>query len=106
MATLIRGDLLPERLRRQVLESYLYRWTSDNPHRARAYGVCPHCGVAGGLPEPTLQDAARMPCRQVHPVVALQTDEEWLAGHCFKVTRDGRLCGRYAEPACLEGAGR
>jgi hypothetical protein len=37
MSKLVRGDQLPSNLRREVLSSYLYRWTSDNPQRDRAW---------------------------------------------------------------------
>lgn len=96
---LIRGDRLTPRQRELVLAAFIYRWTKDNPHRGTAYGVCPVCNVKGGLPEST-----RVGCRQHHPVVALQTDEEWLRGHAFHFVKDGKRLmenHKFAEPAFM-----
>ena len=87
----VRGDLLPMSLRREVLKAYIYRWTVDNPRRAEVYGTCPVCGVPGGRPD--MSDAG-IPCRQHHPTVALQTDEEWLATTYFACTKDGKRLDR------------
>lgn len=100
---IVRGDRLPLETRQEILRRYPYRWTSDNPRRAQAYGTCPHCKTPGGLPEPTLRDESRMACRKVHPVVSLTTDAQWLKEHAFHVTETGRLDARsyHAEPAFM-----
>ena len=100
---LVRGDRLNREQRRHVLAAYMYRWTTGNVRRAEAYGTCPCCGVPGGLPEPTLRDESRMACRQHHPVIALQTDEEWLREHAFWVKKNGEMSVQrtHAEPAYM-----
>lgn len=76
MTTLTRGDKLPADLRAQVLNSYIYRLTTEN-----------------GYP-------ARNPCHARVPAI---TDAEWLAEHAFYVTKRGTLDARRnsAEPAYL-----
>lgn len=81
---LIKGADLTPRQYEQVLNAFVYRWTTGNPHRAQVYGVCPHCGVLGG--EPSEDNVA---CRQVHPTVPLQTDNEWVKDHAFHFVADG-----------------
>jgi len=79
---LIRGDLLPERLRRQVLDAYGYRLTKENRARARKwYG------------KRSLPSSAAFK----------HTDAEWLRTHYFEVTRSGELSQvrRHAVPAAL-----
>jgi hypothetical protein len=100
---LIRGDLLTPAQREQVLSMFVYRWTHENPMRGRVYGKCPCCGVLGGEPS---ESATRIPCRQIHPPIALSTDATWLREHAFWITNTGRLDNNrhHAEPACLADA--
>ena len=80
MSKLVRGDQLPSNLRRDVLASYIYRWTSDNPARERAWR-----GIKGA------------------PTIPLISDAQWLREHAFYVTDRGTLDKRKknAEPAYL-----
>lgn len=76
----IRGDRLSRTARSQVLARYIYRWTTDNPHRAQAWGK--------------LKPSS-------HPRIPLVTDDEWLRDHSFAVRADGKLDERvrHAAPA-------
>ena len=80
MSKLVRGDQLPSNLRREVLSSYVYRWTSDNPQRERAW-----TGIKGA------------------PTMPLVSDEQWLRDHAFYVTDRGTLDKKrkHAHPAYL-----
>jgi hypothetical protein len=98
---LIRGDQLDQKQTKRVLEMFVFRWTAENPHRALAYGTCPCCKTQGGLPEPTLQDQSRLMCRQYHPVIALQSDDEWLKEHAFWIETNGEVARRNSEPAYM-----
>jgi hypothetical protein len=90
----VRGSELPDKIRRQVLDAYVYRWTSDSPHRAAVYGYCPHCRTRGGRPRElhTTDPAPR--CLDRHPIMPFQTDEEWLRAREFAVTKKGTLHSR------------
>ena len=66
----VRGDNLPPTARAEVLAAFIYRWTSDNPSRKRAYA------------------------RIARPRVPRITDEEWLRRYAFRVTKAGRLYRR------------
>lgn len=87
----IRGDKLPHHLQEEILRRFVHRWTTGNTQRASVYGVCPHCGVAGGKPSKT-----NVACRQVHPTLPLISDAQWLREHAFHVTKAGRLDARHA----------
>ena len=78
---LIRGDKLTDRLKKEVLGAYIYRWTSDNKRRVSIWA--------------TIKAGA--------PTIPLVTDAEWLADHAFHVTAAGNLDGRrrHAEPAWM-----
>jgi hypothetical protein len=93
------GSRLPRRLQEQVLGSYVHRWTTGNQMRAWAY-KCPVCSVPGGDPN------GGVACRQYHPTIPLETDEQWLATHSFHVTKDGQLSRRqhHAEPGYMAEA--
>jgi hypothetical protein len=81
MSKLVRGDQLPSNLRREVLSRYVYRWTSDNPQRDRAW-----TGIKGA------------------PTMPLISDEQWLRDHAFYVTDRGTLDkkrNKHANPAYL-----
>lgn len=80
MSKLVRGDRLPSDLKREVLASYIYRWTSDNASRERAWR-----GIKGA------------------PTIPLVSDEQWLREHAFHVTDRGTLDKRQknAEPAYM-----
>jgi hypothetical protein len=84
LGTPVRGDRLPSALREQVLRSYTYRWTKDNPHRERMWR-----GIPGA------------------PTIPLISDEQWLREHAFEVTKKGKLSlrSRHAAPA-LDGTRR
>lgn len=75
---LIKGTDLSPSQRRQVLESFSYRWTSDNPQRIAAWNVT----------------------KLKHPTIPLISDEAWLARYSFYFTGAGQLSRRktYAEP--------
>jgi hypothetical protein len=78
MSKPVRGDQLPSNLRREVLSQYVYRWTSDNPQRERAWST------AGA------------------PTMPLVSDEQWLRDHAFYVTDRGTLDkkrNKHANPA-------
>jgi hypothetical protein len=98
---LVRGDQLTAEQARRVFDIYVFRWTSENPHRPLAFGRCPCCKTQGGMPEPTLRDQSRLLCRQYHPVIALQTDEAWLKEHAFWIEKNGEVARRSAEPSYL-----
>ena len=93
---LIRGEDLRPDQRDEVLRVYIYRWTKDSPHRSRAYRLCPHCGVQGGEPS-----EKNVRCRQVHPTIPFQTDEEWIKSHAFDFVADGSRCFRQVVPISL-----
>jgi hypothetical protein len=80
MSKLVRGDQLPSDLRREILARYLYRWTSDNQERERAWR-----GIKGA------------------PTIPLVSDAQWLREHAFYVTDRGTLDKRKkgAEPAYM-----
>ena len=80
MSKLVRGDRLPSNLRREVLASYIYRWTSDNTSRDRAWR-----GIKGA------------------PTIPLVSDDQWLREHAFYVTDRGTLDKRkkHAEPVYM-----
>lgn len=80
MSKLVRGDQLPSDLRREILASYPYRWTSDNRDRERVWR-----SIEGA------------------PTIPLVSDEQWLHAHAFYVTDRGTLDKRkkHAEPAYM-----
>jgi hypothetical protein len=71
----IRGDKLPEHLKREVLNSFPYRWTKENEGRARYF-------YKYGKVDP--------------PRSELISDEQWLREHAFHVTKAGKLDARHA----------
>lgn len=78
---LIKGLNLNSEQRRQVLSAFIYRWTTDNPHRDFAW-----------------QNVQGQP--QIDPI----SDEQWLADHAFHFVKDGsRLMvnRHYVEPAFM-----
>lgn len=80
---LIRGDKLNDHQRRYVLNAFIYRWTSDSPHRERVYATAAICQ---------------------RPTAAMVTDAQWLKAHAFHFTKDGtRLMANrsHAEPAFM-----
>jgi len=92
-SVLIPGHQLNPSQREQVGNAFVYRWTSDNPHRTRAYRPCPSCDIKN----PAVADSAE---GHNHPTIPLQSDNEWLASHAFHFNQKGNLHGnhRYAEP--------
>jgi hypothetical protein len=40
-------------------------------------------------------------CRQVHPTIPFQTDEEWIKSHAFDFVADGSRCFRQVVPISL-----
>lgn len=78
---LIKGDKLNQEQRKQVLESFGYRWTSDNRRREDWWR-----GIKG------------------QPTMPLVSDDQWLKEHAFHFTSDGKRLKarpRYCEPAYL-----
>ena len=78
---LIKGSNLSPAQRRMVLDAFVYRWTSENPQRERAW--------ANATSRPT---------------VPLVSDDEWIAAHAFHFTTDGSRLMRnrqHAEPSFL-----
>jgi hypothetical protein len=94
-AKLIAGkDLTPE-MRKQVENAFVYRWTSDNPHRVEQYS-CSQCDIA----DPYVNEAHAE--GHSHPTVPLTTDDQWIAEHAFHFTNRDKLRPReFAEPAYL-----
>jgi hypothetical protein len=97
VAKLVRGDELTPEMLQQVKDTFVSRWTSDNPQRISAYGQCSACDIntpfAGGSAE-----------GHNHPTISLQTDDEWVDERSFHFTNDDRLfVRRGAEPAYLAG---
>lgn len=86
---LVRGTDLPPDLRREVLDTFLHRWTRDNPHRVQAWGTCPLCDIREPYVNPRSAEGHR------HPTVPLISDAEWLATTGFWVTRAGRLSRKH-----------
>lgn len=74
---IVRGDKLPEHLKREVLNSFIYRWTTGNTRREDVWKK-----IKG------------------QPRIPLISDEQWLREHAFHVMKDGRLSLRHhhAEP--------
>lgn len=98
-AKLVRGDELTPEMRRQVLNSFPFRWTSDNPQRLSAY-KCDLCD----LRHPYINTQSSE--GHTHPTIPLQTDNQWLSEHSFHFTNAGKLVqNRGAEPAALAGPG-
>ena len=65
---LVRGDKLTESARKEVLSTYGYRWTSDNPQRSIWWQ------------------------KEIEkPRIPTCTDEEWLRNHAFWCINEGRL---------------
>lgn len=77
---LTRGDQLNPTAKREVLASYVHRWTTGNTQRERSWA-----NVQGA------------------PTIPLVSDEQWLADHAFWVRNDGTLARnrRHAEPAYM-----
>jgi len=73
---LILGTHLGSKLRQDVLNAFIYRWTSDNPRRESVYA---------NISKPTM------------PLI---TDDEWLSKYYFHVTKRGTLDARrrHCEP--------
>jgi hypothetical protein len=94
-AKLIAGkDLTPE-MRKQVENAFVYRWTSDNPHRIQNYS-CSQCDIA----DPYVNEVHAE--GHSHPTVPLITDDQWIAEHAFHFTNREKLRPReFAEPAYL-----
>jgi hypothetical protein len=98
MPKLIRGDRLTVTQRRMVLNMFVYRWTIENSQRKVAWGTCPVCKTPGGLPGST-----NIECRQYHPTIPLQSDQQWLSEHAFWFNANDTIsrAHSYAEPAYL-----
>ena len=96
---LVKGEDLTLSQRREVLAAFIFRWTSDNPHRLRVYR-CPHCDLVN-------LDFGKVGCRQYHPTILLQTDEEWIREHAFYVNARGCLAANknHCEPAFMAEKG-
>lgn len=89
------GELTPE-MRQQVLNSFPYRWTSDNPQRLTAYKPCESCDIQ----HPFVGGNAS---GHNHPTIPLISDDQWLQKHKFHFFNDGRLNPRrHAEPLLSE----
>lgn len=75
--TLIRGNKLTAAQQREVLATFVHRYTIEN----RVYWDRQHA----------------------KPTTPMPTDVEWLADHAFDITRAGHLSRRhrYAEPAYM-----
>jgi hypothetical protein len=107
MMPIIRGDKLPERLQREVLNMYVHRWTVENAKQTYR-GNCPGCEQAKPFPYvcgEALPDGPHTYTReQWHAYhVPLTTDVQWLKEHAFKVNKRGELDQRqgHALPACM-----
>ena len=78
---LIKGKNLTDKQRKEVLNTFGYRWTVENKSRSSFWH-----GIHG------------------KPTMELQSDEDWLAEHAFHFVKDGsRLCfnRHHAEPHYL-----
>lgn len=94
---LIKGENLTATQRSQVLNAFIYRWTTENPQRTQVY-KCDKCDIR--QPYVNVQSANG----HDHPTMPLQSDDDWLKGHAFYFVADGsRLSARYshAEPAYM-----
>ena len=80
-ATWVKGDKLSAKVKQEILNAYIYRWTKENHARAKA--IYENLGSI--------------------PTIPLISDAEWLATHAFKVNKDGTLTKsvRHAEPHYL-----
>jgi len=78
----ISGLKLRLKAREEVLRTWIYRWTYDNPRRVWAWA---RAAKLWGTPTPTL------------PLIS---DKEWLGLHRFAVSHSGRLSalGLYCRP--------
>jgi hypothetical protein len=97
---LMRGDLLPANLKKEVLEKYVYRWTDENARR-RYGGKCPAC-----IQQEKYGGKGAMKGEAWHKHhLPMVSDEKWLREHAFYVTDDMELAEkkRYAEPAFMAG---
>jgi len=92
---LVRGDRLTPRQRREVLAGFIYRWTTENPQRVRAWGGCSKCDVRHPYVNSKSSDG------HSHPTIPLVSDDAWLRQHAFYVTAPGGLSQRHrhCEPA-------
>jgi hypothetical protein len=82
---LVRGDMLSESARREVLSAFGYRWTVENAGRSKSWFAHGKAGL---------------------PTIPCVKDSEWLASHAFHVLRDGSRLARnrrFAEPAFMVG---
>lgn len=88
---LVRGDKLHPDVRKQVLGSYVHRWTHENSKQSYG-GKCPGC--AQGHPT----DMSPEQWHKHH--MPLVSDNEWLSKHAFHVTKSNKLSNRHkhAEP--------
>lgn len=93
---LILGSQLSPQARAQVLNAFIYRWTTGNTQRARVY-KCAKCDVRTPYQNTISANG------HTHPTMPLISDEQWLNEHAFWITKDGSLARNrnHAEPAFM-----
>lgn len=75
----LRGDQLTDAQRAAACAMFGYRWTIENHARSIAW----HGSLSTPHDPPS------------------QTDNAWIAAHCFNVTKSGHVVGRHARPAFM-----
>ena|SRR6266540_5307024 len=83
---LIKGSELPPEARREVLATFVHRWTHENARQSYR-GECPACVQRARRKGSKI--VSGIPWHDFH--VALTSDREWLADHSFWITNSGRL---------------
>jgi hypothetical protein len=93
-AALVPGPQLTPQQKRNVLNAFPYRWTTENSMRTQAWGTCPKCDIKD--PYVNTESANG----HSHPTMPLQSDEQWLNEHAFHLNQNGQLSGNHsgAEP--------
>src|SRR5208337_1426502 len=81
---LISGNELTPEMLQQVKDAFIYRWTSDNPHRTTSYH-CDKCDINNPYVNTESSEG------HDHPTIPLQTDAQWLSDKAFYFTNAGRL---------------
>jgi len=97
---ILKGSVLNDWQRRQVLDAFMYRPTHEAGRRWYG-GRCPMCATNPHPYKPGRnyteagRKGAAMSQEEWHAYhIPIISDTEWLAKHAFKFTKDGRLAVR------------
>lgn len=89
MPKLVNGKDLNLKQRQQVLNAFVYRWTTGNSKRTSVY-KCELCDIR------TPYENSRTANGHTHPTIPLLSDSEWLSDHNFYINKDGSLSDKPA----------